>query len=386
MYAKLPWSVKSIGIAGLVLLATHGMSLGARDDYEEAREKEALLARLTAAYEAGRVEAVARAFEDSLVLLSLTPRLWNLKGLALAGTGRHQEAVAAYEEGIRAGGKLYELHINLGLSLQQLGVTGRAMSEFQRAVEMAPGEVDPRLALGRGYLDIGRTVQARPPLEQAALIDPDDSRVLRELARLSDLEDDLSASIDLWDRLEGMVPGPDTARRLGELHRDSEPELAAAWYELCAARDSLAIDCLAAAGSLWLTLGRTEASLPPLRAAVDAESGDGSSLHNLLMAYQTLGAVDSLEAVVERHPPSWGSSWGVVALSRREAGELGAALKAAYRAVELDPENLELVNILAVLLFEQGERQAARERWEWILERDPEHPQALQNLAGGEDG
>ena len=71
----------------------------------------------------------------------------------------------------------------------------------------------------------------------------------------------------------------------------------------------------------------------------------------------------------------------MVALARRADGDGDGALQASRKAVELKPESLDLVNLLAVLLDESGHVEAARERWEWILSRAPAHPEAARTLA-----
>jgi len=380
LYARWGASVKRL--APLLLLLLLVRAAPAADRFDPARNREALLARLTAAFEAGEVDRVLSVFADSLGNdAELTPRLWNLKGLALAARGRHGEAVAAYERGMRGGMHLYELHMNLGRSLQALGVTGRALAEYRQAVERAPGAVDARLALGEGYLDYGRYAQARTELEEAARLDPDDLRVLRQRARLADETGNAAESLALWAQLEEREPGPDTARRLGELRAGEDPALAAGWYEACASRDSAALDCAAAAGTLLLGLGRPEEARPWLERACTADEPTAATVQNLLLLYQQQGSLEALEALVRRHPPSTGPGWGAVALARRAAGRSRAALEAARRAVEASPENLDLANILAVLLHENGHPEEARRRWKWILERDPAHPQARRNLS-----
>ncbi|HKI84984.1 MAG TPA: tetratricopeptide repeat protein [Candidatus Krumholzibacteria bacterium] len=373
-----PW-VFGLGALCFLLFFMAGAGF-AGDRYDAARAREALLAQLTAQFEAGHYARVLSVFEDSLQSKDTTPRLWNLRGLVLAQLARHREAVAAYEEGLRAEDSLFELHMNLAKSLQALGRTGRAMAEYRRAVELAPQELEPRLALGAGYLDYHRLAEAKEQLEVARRMAPDDLRVLRQRARLADASQDTTQAWKLWTQLEKEHPGADTARRLAELVRANSKDAAISWYERCAGRDSTALDCAAAAGSLLLAQGKAKEAVPWLRMAVAGKQPPQKSLYNLLLAWQSLAQADSIEALARRHPPQLAQSWGVVAMTRRERGELPRALEAARKGVELDPEDLNLANLQAVILLELGKKEEAKQIWRQILEKDPENALAKSNL------
>jgi len=344
-----------------------------------ARANEELLARLTHAFERGETAHVLHALQDSLPPQDLTARLANLLGLALAAGGRHAEAVAAYESGLRREGQRYELHMNLARSLQVLGKAGRAVSEYREAASLAPEELEPQIALGVGLTAYRHFAAAEQALSAAARIAPDDPRVLRARAELADSQGDTALARERWGALEARAPSADSARRLGVLS-GAQGAASAGWFERCAERDSSATDCAAAAGTAWLAAGESARAAVLLRRAVEGGAGP-EALHNLLLALRAARATGELEAVVAQHPPERGESWGVVALARRDSGHSAAMLEAARRAVAASPDDLGLANILAVALLETGDRQGARQRWEWILTRDPSHPDARANLA-----
>jgi len=367
-----------LGLYFLIFFASGPASAG--DRYDAARAREALLARLTGEFEAGHYAQVLTVFQDSLRSEDTTPRLWNLKGLVLAQLSRYRDAVGAYEEGLRAEDSLYELHMNLAKSLQALDRTGRAMAEYQRAVQLAPDELEPRLALGTGYLDYHRLEEAKEELEEAWRIAKGDLRVLRQRARLADARQDTTEAWKLWTQLEEAHPDADSARRLAELSRTKSVDAAISWYESCAQRDSSALDCAAAAGSLLLRQGKAKQALPWLQKSVAGKPPSQKSLYNLLLAWQSLGQPDSIEALAKRHPPQLAQSWGVLALVRREGGDLALALSAAQKGVELDPEDLKLANLEAVILLELGKKEEAKRIWRRILEKDPGNALAKSNL------
>ena len=330
-------------------------------------------------FRAGDDLRVLQVLEDSLPPAAFTPRLWNLKGLSLARSGRLQDAVKAYESGIGQQDSLWELHMNLGHCLQQLNQGGRALAEFRRAVELAPGEVDARLALGSGYLAYRRFPQARSQLEEAARLVPSDDRVLLQRARLSDAERDSLSSWRLWTKVEARHPSAESARRLALLSL-AGGDSAIVWFQRCARRDSTACDCAAAAGKLLLEREWAKQALPWLRLAAGCGEPRPQAVYNLLLAWQRLSQADSVEAWVGGNPPRMAASWGIVALARREAGHAGPALEAARRGAEMAPEDPDLLNIYAVLLHENGHPEQARRIWRKILDIDPGHAEAKKNL------
>ncbi len=377
----LPWGPKcALGVIFvLLLLFTSGRGF-AKDRYDPARAREAALAHLTARFQAGAYQEVLAVFEDSLKAEDYTPRLWNLKGLVLAQLSRQREAVKAYEVGLRLEDSLFELHMNLAKSLKALGSTGRAMAELERAVQLAPDNVEARLALGTGYLDYHRDAQAREQLMEAARLAPDDLRVLRQRAKLADATGHPEESLRRWTELERALPDADTARRLAELWTPSSPDSAILWYERCVERDPSCQDCAAAAGSLLLKAGKPGQAVPWLRRAVQVEPPSQEAVYNLLLAWQGLGKVDSIEALAARRPPNYARSWGVIALTRRQGGMLSSALQAAEKAVALAPDDLDLANVEAVILLELGRKEEAKRIWRRILQIDPDHALAKSNL------
>lgn len=364
--------------AGLVLLGLVLLGAQPEDRLDRSRKLEETLGTLRSAFERGRVDSVLTVFETELAGRELTARLHGLHGLSLAAVGRHREAVQAYEKGIVQAYGRAELHQNLAVSLLELGVTGRAMAEFEEAVELAPTSVDAHLGYGRSLSRFQRWEEAREVLDRAHDLDPTDARVQRARAELADQRGDTEQAREIWSWLEQRRPSADSARRLGELSGDAA--VALEHFEACAQRDPSALDCRERAAALHLQAGRPERTVELVAPLVERLSPAG--YENLLLAHQSLGELEALEAVVETRAPATGRGWAVVALARRAGGRTEAALEAVRGAFELAPQDLDVANLLAVLLLESGDRDGARARWEWILERDPDHPDARRNLEG----
>jgi Flp pilus assembly protein TadD len=379
VYSVRSGAVKQAALLAVLLLSST-TNAPAAEVLDAARRTEEQVAQVTAELAAGEFEEVLSTLSD-LPTDTGDPRLWNARGVALAGLGRDRDAVSAYETGIRIDPSLAEAHLNLAISLERLGVTGRAMAEFEQAAELAPDSYEARLGLGRALLRYSRLKQARQQLELARTLDQDDPRAWEALAELADAQGDARAMREAWEAVESRGPSPRSARRLGELASATDPGRAQSWLETCLDRDPSDAECAGAAGALALQAGDLKAAHRLLTASLELDADQPQVLHNLLLSYQIEGEIASLEQVVERWPPVQASSWGIVTLARRAAGDLRGALQAARRAVEAEPEDLDLVNLLAVVLDENGRTDEAIRRWEWILQRDGSYQKAAENLA-----
>jgi len=109
------------------------------------------------------------------------------RAAAAAAEGRLTDAVAAYEEAIRADPFSAAAHRGLGEALRAQGDGFRAMSALERAVELAP-ELFPALdALAAVYREKGFRAKAAETLERALRAAPDDptrERLRREVLEL----------------------------------------------------------------------------------------------------------------------------------------------------------------------------------------------------------
>jgi len=68
-------------------------------------------------------------------------------------------------------------------------------------------------------------------------------------------------------------------------------------------------------------------------------------------------------------------------MANERTGNYPAAVKAYYRGLEVEPENVELLNSLGFALFQQGKSEEAVEALEKALEVDPQHWKAHNNMA-----
>jgi len=85
---------------------------------------------------------------------------------------------------------------------------------------------------------------------------------------------------------------------------------------------------------------------------------------------------------IQRQFPDFVDAWVNASIVLFEMERIEEALAMAQRAVELDPENLNALHIVANAHYRLGNNDEAAEYFEKFLERDPQCVPALVNLAG----
>jgi Flp pilus assembly protein TadD len=100
-------------------------------------------ARVNALIGGGRF-GEALAIADSLLAAGeKDSRTLGQKARALAGLGRGDEAIVAFEEAVLADYESCENHVHFAIYLMQLGKTGRAQTEFMEARRFCEGKYEP---------------------------------------------------------------------------------------------------------------------------------------------------------------------------------------------------------------------------------------------------
>jgi tetratricopeptide (TPR) repeat protein len=373
--ARFPVKLLALVLSWLMLAAAAPASPG-DDALERARNDEERLALIIQLVEEGSYAAAERALVQSGEVAELDPRWLNLHGLAVAGQGRHAEAIALYEAGLRRDPSLAELHRNLAISLVQAGGRGRALTEFLQATELDPDDADAWLGLCTLQIRLRRGQDARESWTRLKLLAPEDVRTWRARTELADLEADRAGQREAWSWLEQRVPDAESARRLGMLADD--PAVALEHYLACFQRDPAAVDCREQATALALAAGRPADGVAWSEPALAALSEPGYL--NLLLAALNSSTIDHVDAWVSERAPATAEAWGVVALVRRQQNRPTAAMEAVQAGLGV-AETADLYNLLGVLRVEGGDRPGARRAWSRALEIDPGHAVARQNLA-----
>jgi tetratricopeptide (TPR) repeat protein len=127
-------------VAALLLVSCAKEGMRRPDGWIESRARAD--ARANAALEVGRFDE-ALSIADSLIAAGESdPRSVVQRARALAGLGRGDEAVAAFEQGILSDYENCESHLHFAVYLMRIGKTGRAQTEFMEAKLFCEGRYD----------------------------------------------------------------------------------------------------------------------------------------------------------------------------------------------------------------------------------------------------
>ena len=82
---------------------------------------------------------------------SLDAEQWFLDGNRLSSEGKYEEAAKVYQKSIDQNPSAPVAHYNLGIAYKNLGKLDKAAIALEKAVELAPTNLDIRLTLGNVY-------------------------------------------------------------------------------------------------------------------------------------------------------------------------------------------------------------------------------------------
>jgi predicted TPR repeat methyltransferase len=155
------------------------------------------------------------------------------RGIAHLGLGDAARAVAAFEQAIGLDPSQPEPHVHLATVAHRTRRPNLAVAHLRRAVAAAPERLEPREALVRTLLGLGRDPEAREalaplpagplrdllaalashdPTEARGLLErslaaaPDQLEALSQLARLHERTGDLDAALETWHRAHRVSP------------------------------------------------------------------------------------------------------------------------------------------------------------------------------------
>ncbi len=127
-------------------------------------------------------------------------------GAGLATRGNPAGAISHFEQALTLRPGDAGLRGNLGLALLKTGRPSEAIPHFVRALELNPIDVDTRVNLGVALILVGRVDEATAQLRQAVRRNPDHARARYELARAYRLQGDHAAAEEQAEVLRRLDP------------------------------------------------------------------------------------------------------------------------------------------------------------------------------------
>ncbi|MCH7549165.1 MAG: tetratricopeptide repeat protein [Candidatus Krumholzibacteriota bacterium] len=324
-----------------------------------------------------------------------------LLGEAHEGTGATADAIRSYEQAIRLSYGMSQSHLRLATLLMREEKIGRALTEFQLAIQYGEHSALAHFNYGLALHRMGRGTEALEEWKRARDIDRDDAR-FAEAVGIGLTAHDPQEAIEAFRDAESLgASGAVFANNFGlALQATGAFNEAERWFRLAVEEDpagesyrfNLAAlltrrgdydvaaaeweDMLRAFGEHWsyrVYLARCriekrrfdEALAAVEKIAVDFDSG----------------AIRRSDEVIDRLPPGLDEALEIIALAWRGKGSDARALGLIRRAVELAPESASHLNNYGVILAENGMLDEAKAQWRKVLEIDPENATARENLS-----
>lgn len=264
---------------------------------------------------------------------------------------RFEEAEAAFRGALELNEGYAPAHANLGMVLLVLKRHEEAASHLRRAIELDPRLVEAHLNLGGALLVSGDLAGAEAAFLKGTQLDPEQVDIFYNLGVLYTRTDQPEKAKKAFERVCQLQPvHGQAAFMLGITHlvlRESYPAAANLMVAMRMVKGWM--EAQVALAEAWRQLGR----------------------------YQM--AKEELEAACKRHPKATAPKVRL-ALLLAEMGEQPRAITLLHEVWQRGVQAPELIEVLALLLENQGKSSEARELFEKLLLDNPENEAAKEGL------
>lgn len=357
---------------------------------------------------------VAPLADDAELPASLKPRQQLVQGQLLSAVGKYEAARALLSKGTQ-GALAFDFQLALGASSRAAGKLDEALAAYEAGLRLQPKSDEAREGLGRTLLDKDREREVLTRLDadggrKVALVRAtaharlgDWKRVRSELARTRVNErypPEALSLLALADSAEGngvqarellekalaasKRPRNDMRLALGQLYwRERALDKAQAQFEE-AQKNPRDYEASCSLGRLLLSRGLPDMALKPLSQAVERNGAHGEARdalgRTLLALGRTPEALKQFEAWQLDNPGSAAAQKGF-ALALFHSGRRKEAEGAAGRAAKLAPDDAESHRLRAAILFGAGDAKGGFSALERANKLDPKDPDTFCEIA-----
>jgi tetratricopeptide (TPR) repeat protein len=241
---------------------------------------------------------------------------------------------------------------DLGSTLSLLGKPEDAIAQFEAALAIDPNDADACRNLGLSLRSLGRLKEAAAMFEKAILVRPNFAKAARNLGV--------------------------TLMEMGETARAEVPLRRAVQLAPTVAANRAAL------GAALRTLGKKDEAIGEYRVAVDQAPDNADfwlAFGNLLRAAERhLEAATAYSRALALRA-NWTAALSNLASTRLSLGATAEAEELARRAIELEPENPDLMVNLGAILQSQKRYGEAIDLYRQALAREDRLPKAHMSLA-----
>jgi Flp pilus assembly protein TadD len=151
----------------------------------------------------------AREWAKVLELAPNTPRAHNSLGVALAYTGKLDEAMAHYRQAIAQNPQYAEAFNNLGEALVAKGEDKQAIAQFEKAAQLGATYATAHTNLGMMLARTGQSKKAIAPLKKVVELKPEDAEARRNLGHALAENGDFQEAVVQLEKAETLAKGQD---------------------------------------------------------------------------------------------------------------------------------------------------------------------------------
>jgi tetratricopeptide (TPR) repeat protein/TolB-like protein len=271
-----------------------------------------------------------------------------------------QKALAAAQQAERLNDNLPEVHFSLGGVYTASGKSAEAVSELKRALQLAPNSDDGYRGLGKAYVALGQKDLGLQAYQRAIEINPyywvNYNYAGQAYFRLGEYDKALAA----FQRMIELEP----TNSFGYLNAGAV-YFQQGKYEQCIPFFQKALQIqphymtYSNLGTAFFYLKRYTESVPMFQKAVEMNPNDGMVMGNLADSYRWSGrkqeAMDAYDRAIAlgykelQVNPRAASAMGSLALYYAKKGDTAHALEFIQHALSIEPRNIALVYIQAVV-------------------------------------
>ena len=336
-----------------------------------------------------------RAEEATNRLLESNPRdpealrvlgeIYLARGDRAAAYEKYRESITVLQDYVRRRPDLAYAHFRLAQLHIRVEEIAQAMTSLERVIQLAPNSPQASILLAELRIRAGQNDQAIPILEDV-LSRSDNSVGWKLLGMAHGAErdfDDAAVAFENFARLE--PDNPEAPYRYGTalmgLERRQE---ARQHFEQALELDPDYIEPLAALAVLGVSTNDIPGAISRVQQQM-ARAGETGEHHLLLgQLHQAAGDVDRSEAAFRKSvelDPQLTAGYAKLAGLYVERGQESVALEEMKRALTHNRDNVGLMMMKGVLEQQGGDIETATMTYERLLEVNPSHAPAANNLA-----
>ncbi len=158
-------------------------------------------------------DAAERSFKQALAVHPNYAQAWYNLARLYSKTQRNELAIVAYQKAIAIKPSYLKANLNLAVLLAKQGQLAAAIEKYQTVVELDDKYTVAWLNKGIAHMKMEDYDNAEITLERALALQPDNGKVLLNLARVKVIKKNYKAAVEIYGQLVEMVPASERYRR-----------------------------------------------------------------------------------------------------------------------------------------------------------------------------